>query len=79
MPIAKRKGVRSCINHVIYNFISYKSLSQGYQAFVISLTDIRIPNNIQEALQILEWKAMIEEEIRALEKNDTWELGELPK
>nr|CAN61071.1 hypothetical protein VITISV_006592 [Vitis vinifera] len=45
------------------------------KAFVISLTDIRIPNNIQEALQILEWKAMIEEEIRALEKNDTWELA----
>ncbi|RVW45194.1 hypothetical protein CK203_067586 [Vitis vinifera] len=56
-----------------------QTVNSSYQAFVISLTDIRIPNNIQEALQILEWKAMIEEEIRALEKNDTWELGELPK
>ena len=40
--------------------------------------DIRIPNNIQEALQMLEQKTTIEEEIWALEKNGTWELAELP-
>ncbi|RVW37450.1 hypothetical protein CK203_081700 [Vitis vinifera] len=42
-------------------------------------SDIRIPNNIQEALQILEWKTTIEKEIRTLEKNGTWELAELPE
>ena len=77
LPIAKRKGVRSCTNHLIYNFISYKNLSPCYQAFVTNLMDIRIPNNIQEALQIPKWNTIIEEEIRALEKNGTWELIEL--
>ena len=70
------KGVRSYTN-LIYNFISYKSLSPGYWAFVTSLTDIWIPNNIQESLQIPEWKATIEEKIRALKKSGTWELAEL--
>ena len=79
MPISKRKRVRSCINHQIYHFSSYKSLSPSYRAFVTSLTDIRIPNNIQEALEIPKWKTTIKDEIRALEKNGTWELAELPK
>ena len=79
LPIAKRKGVRSWANHPIYNFISYKSLSLGYQAFVTSLTDIQIANNIEETIQIPEWKTTIQEEIWALEKNGIWELTELPK
>ena len=79
LPIAKRKGVRSCTNHPIYNFISYKSLWPKNRAFVTNLTDIRIPNNIQEALHILEWKTLIEEEIQALEKNGTWEFAKLSK
>lgn len=36
---------------------------------VIGLTDIWIPNNVQEALQVFEWKAIIVEEVKALEKN----------
>ena len=44
--IVKTKGVRSCTNHLIFYFISYKSLSPGYRAFVTSFTDIEIPNNI---------------------------------
>lgn len=46
---------------------------------VIGLTDIWIPNNVQEALQVFEWKAIIVEEVKALEKECTWELTELPK
>ena len=72
LPIAKRKWVKSCTNNPIYNFISYKSLSLGYQAFVTSLMDIRILKNIQEALQIPEWNIVIEEEIQALEE---WDIG----
>ena len=79
LSIVIRKRVRSCRNQPIYSFISYKSLSPGYRAFVTNLTDIRIPNDIQESLQIPKWKTTIEEEIRTLEKNGTWELTELPK
>lgn len=51
MPIALRKGVRSCTQHPIGTHISYNKLSQGYKAFVTSLDNIQIPNDIQEALQ----------------------------
>ena len=70
---ANKKGVRSCTNHLIYNFTSYKSLSLGYRVFVTSLTDIQIPNNIQEALQIPKWKTTIEGRYPSSWKE--WDIG----
>ncbi|KAL5840222.1 hypothetical protein ACOSQ4_012830 [Xanthoceras sorbifolium] len=78
IPIALRKGVRSCTQHSIYNFLSYKGLSLTYKAFVSNLQQIQVPNSIHEALKIPEWKTAILEEIRALEKNQTWDLTRLP-
>lgn len=43
------------------------------------MTDVQIPNIIQEALQSPEWRTAVEEEIQALEKNKTWEITYLPK
>ena len=37
IPIALRKGVRTCTNHPIYRFISYDGLSPSYQDFVLVL------------------------------------------
>ncbi|RVW38886.1 Retrovirus-related Pol polyprotein from transposon TNT 1-94 [Vitis vinifera] len=70
MPIAWRKGVRSCTQHPIGNFISYDKLSPTFRAFTSSITDIQVPQNIQEAFKYPKWKAAVDEEVRALEKND---------
>ncbi|KAK1565704.1 hypothetical protein Q3G72_032922 [Acer saccharum] len=37
------------------------------------------PNSIQEALRIPKWKATVVEEVKALEKNKTWEVSKLPE
>ncbi|XP_028086199.1 uncharacterized protein LOC114287116 [Camellia sinensis] len=78
MPIAWRKGVRSCTQHPIGNFISYDKLSPSFRAFTSSITEIPIPQNIQEAFKSPQWKAAVNEEVRALEKNGTWDLSLLP-
>lgn len=78
LPIAVRKGVRECTKHPIYNFVSYHGLSNKYRAFVASLDQTQVPKSIQEALTIPKWKAAVEEDIRALEKNGTWKITELP-
>ncbi|RVW92108.1 Retrovirus-related Pol polyprotein from transposon RE1 [Vitis vinifera] len=44
-----------------------------------NLIRIQIPKNIQEALEIPEWREAVMEEIRALEKNGTWEVMTLPR
>ncbi|RVW97919.1 Retrovirus-related Pol polyprotein from transposon TNT 1-94 [Vitis vinifera] len=69
MPIAWRKGVRSCTQHPIGNFISYDKLSLTFRAFTSSITEIQVPQNIQEAFKYPKWKAAVDEEVRALEKN----------
>ena len=79
LPIALRKQPRSCTLHPISKFVSYNALSAKCRAFTTNLDRIQIPKNIQEAFQILEWKEAVMEEIRALEKNGTWEVMNLPR
>lgn len=78
IPIALRKGVRSCTSHPISRFVSYEGLSPSYHAFVSALDNVQVPYSIQEALKDSEWRKAVREEISALEKNGTWVLSELP-
>ena len=52
IPIALRKGIRSCTQHPISKFISYSKLSSSFKTFTSSLSDVFIPRNIEEALKI---------------------------
>ena len=58
--------------------MSYKKLSPDYRAFATKLMEIQIPSSIQEAIHISEWNQAITEELRALEKNGTWEIVNQP-
>jgi hypothetical protein len=78
-PFALRKGVRSCTQHPISQFVSYDRLSPSYHAFVSSLSSISIPKNWQDAFIIPKWKGAMVEEMTALKKNGTWELVSLPE
>nr|KYP67608.1 hypothetical protein KK1_023952 [Cajanus cajan] len=40
---------------------------------------MEIPKNIQDALEIPKWKKVVREEMNVLEKNQTWQVMELPK
>ena len=77
--IAWRKGVRSCTQHPIGNFISYDKLSPTFRAFTSNITEIQVPRDIQEAFKYPTWKAAVDEEVRALAKNGTWEITDLPR
>ncbi|RVW17830.1 Retrovirus-related Pol polyprotein from transposon TNT 1-94 [Vitis vinifera] len=78
LPIALRKGVRRCTDHPIGNYVTYEGLSPSYRAFATSLDDTQVPNTIQEAFKISEWKKAVQDEIDALEKNRTWTITDLP-
>ena len=79
LPIALRKQPRSCTLHPISKFVSYNALSTKCRAFTTNLDRIQIPKNIQEALEIPKLKEAVMEEIRALKKNETWEVMTLPR
>ncbi|KAJ7954402.1 Retrovirus-related Pol polyprotein from transposon TNT 1-94 [Quillaja saponaria] len=78
LPIAIRKAVRTCTHHPISNHVSYKSLSPLYRAFVSTLSSVSIPQDWKEALADPKWEDAMVEEMKALSKNDIWELASLP-
>ena len=64
--------------HDISNYVSYTSLSPAYRAFIASLQSAYIPRDWKEAKQDPKWREAMMEELRALEKNKTWDLVKLP-
>ena len=81
-PIALRKGIRSCrtnVKHPIGHYLRYEKLGNQYKSFLTLLGDIVISNWVVAALQDPRWKAAMDEEMTALEKNNTWDITMLPK
>ncbi|KAL4021901.1 hypothetical protein IC575_020727 [Cucumis melo] len=71
LPIALRKGTRSCTKHSISNNVSYENLSPQFRTFTARLDSTTILKNIHIALECAEWKNVVMEEMKALEKNNT--------
>ncbi|RVW70011.1 Retrovirus-related Pol polyprotein from transposon RE2 [Vitis vinifera] len=79
IPIAIKKGVRNCTEHPLSNFLSYHKMNNNHKTFATNLSSNLVPKNIQEALVDRKWKEAIDEEMKALYKNDTWDIVDLPK
>ncbi|KAM7506655.1 hypothetical protein LguiA_017108 [Lonicera macranthoides] len=60
------------------NHVSYDRLSESNKSFVNQLSYVSIPNSVQEASNDPTWKAAMDEEMRSLKKNGTWNIVELP-
>ncbi|KAL0375663.1 UNVERIFIED_CONTAM: Retrovirus-related Pol polyprotein from transposon RE2 [Sesamum calycinum] len=78
LPIALRKGKRSCTAHPLANSLSFQNLSPNYRAFSVSLSSVSIPNTYCEALRHPAWKMAMDDEMYALISRGTWELVEVP-
>ncbi|BBH08644.1 hypothetical protein Prudu_020889 [Prunus dulcis] len=63
----------------IANHVSTEKLSEPLKAFVHQLSAIHIPTKVSEALKDLKWVQAIKEEMKALEKNQTWTLETIPR
>uniref|UniRef100_A0A2N9FSY0 Integrase catalytic domain-containing protein n=1 Tax=Fagus sylvatica TaxID=28930 RepID=A0A2N9FSY0_FAGSY len=77
LPIAIRKGKRTCTEHPISNRVSFDHLSPSFKAFSLSLSSLVVPKSYREALSHPGWRKAMEEEMHALELNHTWDL--IPK
>ena len=79
--IVVSKGVRNCMQtkpYPVSNYVSYTRMSPEYNRVIQTLMTISVPKNVQEAISSNEWKKATDEEMEALEKNGTWEMGPLP-
>ncbi|XP_038904230.1 uncharacterized protein LOC120090573 [Benincasa hispida] len=74
MSIVLWKGTRSCIKYLMHSFLTYSSLSPSFKAFTTQLDALAIPTSVHTAMEVLEWKAVVMEEMKALEVNKTLDL-----
>ena len=56
---------------------NFRSLTEIYNStFALFISD---PTTFEEAVKKEEWRKAMKEEIKSIEKNETWELMDLPK
>ena len=63
----------------IANYVSTQNLSEPLKTFTQTLSSFYIPRSVEEVLLNLKWAQAIQEELEALQKNNTWKLVPLPK
>ena len=61
--IALRKGIITCTQHPISNFVSLWRLSLKYHVFITHLSSNETPKTVQEALNSKPWKDVMNEEL----------------
>ncbi|WJZ98241.1 hypothetical protein VitviT2T_016781 [Vitis vinifera] len=66
------------VKYPINNYVSNHRLSESNKSFVNQLSTLVIPNSVQEALADPRWKAAMNEKMKSLQKNETWERVECP-
>ncbi|CAH9089473.1 unnamed protein product [Cuscuta europaea] len=66
------------IRYPIQNYISYNNLHSSHHCFIASLSKTSEPKTYKQAINFPEWKNAMNDEIKALEHNNTWTLVDLP-
>ncbi|KAL4369443.1 hypothetical protein GQ457_05G010710 [Hibiscus cannabinus] len=65
-------------SHSVCNVLSYDNISDNYQIYVNSLDILTEPKNYKQAMAHDSWKQAMNEEIKALDANHTWDTIVLP-
>ncbi|KAJ9564848.1 hypothetical protein OSB04_000814 [Centaurea solstitialis] len=71
VPIAFRKGTRNCTRYPIQNYLAYSHLSPESYAYQTAIDSHHVPRNVTEALNHPGWFKAMQEEMDALQKNET--------
>ena len=67
----------SCIKYPV-NRLRYDNLAVHHYAYMVKVVQDIEPTCFQDAVGIPEWNATMNEEVDALDNNDTWMLTPLP-
>lgn len=59
--------------------MSYDKINNNYKAFTTELAKDTVLKNVKETVVDPRWKDAINEERKALNKNQTWEISNLPR
>jgi hypothetical protein len=71
--------IKTNVRYPINNYVFSHRLSEPYTLTINQLSQVSIPSNVQDALADPSWKEAMNEEMKTLQKNSTWELVALPE
>ena len=77
-PVKYEPVLKAKVKYPISNYISSHKLSESYASYVCKLSSISIPNILQEALADSHWTIAMADEMKALQRNATWDLVTFP-
>ena len=66
------------VQYPIGNFVSYDNISTEYHTFLTNIEKELEPKNYQESIKSSIWCKAMNEELKALEQNETWKIVLLP-
>ena len=66
------------VKYPIANYVSCNKLAPERQTMVSNMESIHVPTRVEEALKDPKWAKAMDEEMLALQKNNTWEVMKLP-
>lgn len=70
--------ISSKARYPLNHYVSNHRFSESNRSFANQLSVVSIPNNVQEALLDPRWTTAMNEEMKSLIKNNTWELVDIP-
>jgi len=68
LPIALKKGKRSCVKYLISQYICTNNLSNRQWSFIVDIDAKEIPTSVQVAMRSEYWTQAMKEEMYALKK-----------
>lgn len=63
----------------IDKYISYDHINSGCKAYLSKISQVTEPQTYEKAVSDPRWIKAMEDEIQALQDNQTWEVVDLPK
>ncbi|KAL2333383.1 hypothetical protein Fmac_014596 [Flemingia macrophylla] len=78
LPTSQANLVTSSVRYPISSSLPYSLLSSSHQSFALAISSVTEPKAYNEAILSDCWKDVIQSELNALEKNQTWDLTVLP-
>lgn len=70
---------QSTSKYSISNHLSYDNIKPTYQAYLAKFSILVEPKCYRDVAQNTIWIEAMQQEIKALEENDAWEVVDLPK
>ncbi|KAB2632563.1 polyprotein (retrotrasposon protein) [Pyrus ussuriensis x Pyrus communis] len=67
------------VKYPIANYVSCNGLAPERKTLVDNMEATRVPTRVEEALKDQKWANAMDEEMLALQKNNTWEVTSLPE